>query len=108
MTNTNITAKEAALLTAIATSDYQSGDAECAAADLEPVWSFDLGPAASVGGVMASLSNKGLVICEGSGKDAQVELTRSRISGLQGALVASNSRGLGQIDRAPVEYRKKV
>jgi hypothetical protein len=74
----NITPKELALLVAIAQSEYRNAGLR------EPVWTFDLGPARSVGGVMSSLAKKGLVEAGGkvSGDGATVSLTDVGIAAL--------------------------
>jgi hypothetical protein len=73
---TKITAKEAAMLLAIANSEYRNDDLH------DAVWSFDLG-GRGAGGVIASLIKKGLIWQSGKGTDeAMVGFTETGIAAL--------------------------
>lgn len=79
--NTNITKNEAIILHSIATSEFAPGNGArpTSYAETGAVWSncLDGVPRTSIPGVVASLSKKGLVTCEGAGSEAVVAMTEA-------------------------------
>jgi hypothetical protein len=78
-TGTTLTDKEIAVLKAIAGSEYRDGDLD------QAVWTSGLDKAAglprrSMGGVFASLQEKGMVCLGGHGKEATVVLLAPAIA----------------------------
>jgi len=84
--NTNLTANEIAVLNGIANSDFMGDYGGVFAGPDFPVWSSSVTDAsvgidaASMGGIIASLSNKGLVGGQNSGREAVVWLTDAGLS----------------------------
>jgi len=89
-----LTPRESDLLVAIANSEYRDGG------DLSrPVWSNDIAlpgvARPSMGGLFASLTVKGLIRCEGTGRDSVVTLTPAGIARFRSLRPAPSCKACG-------------
>jgi len=89
MTQISLTEKEIAVLKGIANSDFMGDYGGVFAGPDFPVWSSSVTDAAegieasSMGGIVASLSNKGLVGGQNSGEEAIIWLTDAGLAAFQ-------------------------